>query len=177
VYIVPSDVSPEPPTAHYEVQGTYLQDFGALNCSTSEQADWDTLDWSATLPVGTTLVWKMCLADTRAELASCTLETLASVTPGVACSLDSDCAMGFCQAGQCQHPVGPACSQDADCGSNGECVANLCRWTALPIDPYPLAKSGQRYVRLAAELHSSADGESAPTVYQWRMEYECGQSE
>jgi hypothetical protein len=105
------------------------------------------------------------------------MDTLASVTPGDPCATAADCPNGYCHAGTCHFAVGPDCSNDQDCGQNGVCVASLCRWTALPIDPYPLAKGGERYARLQARLHSSIDRTVAPVVYQWRMEYECGQSE
>jgi len=179
VYIVPADVAPERPQRNYEAFGRYWQDVGSPNCLSNERPEWSRLSWDATLPSGTSIVWQVCAAETRAELATCVPTTLATVTGGGACTADSDCPDGFCASNVCQFAIGPDCEDDNACGQNGVCRDGSCRFTSLPIDPAPaLTREGdQSYLRVAVEMFASGDQQRAPIVYDWQVDYDCRAAE
>ncbi len=188
VYIIPADVVPDRGAPVFESTATYSQTTSSRGCQQTETPEWEGLSWNATLPADTKITWRMCGADEDADLAGCTLRTLAEVTPGGACTKRSDCTdggrVGFCQARACQYALGPKCVADAQCGVNGYCrrVAGnkSCMWDALPIDPTSALFPGQDrkpHVRVAVTLSSNPNQSAAPTIHDFHLRYECGGTE
>lgn len=182
VYIIPADVVPEEDAPVYEDSAQYWQDVASTGCTGNEIADWQSLYWSATIPTGTTLVWEACLTETQAELDSCSdsdYNTIATVTAGAVCTTDDECTNGFCQGNRCQHPVGPACMMDLDCGEGGTCAGGNCTWNENPIDPGPalVGLNGRSNIRMRVTMYANATNSAGPTIYDWRLDYTCSGGE
>lgn len=178
VYIIPEDVVAQPGEDRFQASGSYEQTIASQGCFDNESPLWKDLEWTGDLPSGTSLTWKVCTANSVAELASCTLQNVATVINGVDCTTDDQCPNGYCEqtAHKCEFATGPACSADADCGSNGDCVSGVCTWTKKPIDVKPaLARGmqGRAFARVQVTLHSNAAQTRAPTVTSWSLRYTC----
>jgi hypothetical protein len=180
VYIIPEDVIDDAPAATYAGSGTY-EEAMASGCSGTARPNWRSLYWDASLPANTSIAWKMCTADTDAELTSCSLVTAATVTSGAACTSSAQCTNGYCAAsGVCEYVVGPNCTANTDCGTGGVCVNNsgvsTCRWTQNPIDLLPALRNGlqgKSKMRLSVTMNANPTRTAAPTINDWDIEYRC----
>ena len=177
VYIIPDDVVEEVGDTRFQPSASYEQVISATGCFGTESPLWRTLSWDAAIPNGTTLVWRVCTADTVAELAGCSLQTAATVQTGTDCAADSDCPNGYCNSGgMCEFALGPACSSDDECGVNGMCVDGACMWSDNPADVKPaLLRSlqGKRHARVQVEMLANSTRTRAPTVNTWGLKYTC----
>jgi hypothetical protein len=183
IYIIPEDVIAEPGDKRYPDSGTYEQNISASGCFNNESPLWRGLKWDADIPSGTTLIWRVCTAETVEDLASCTLVTAATVQTGSACANSSNCPNGYCNtSGLCEFAIGPSCAVDDDCGVNGVCVLAMgmttgsCQWNANPIDVKPAllrSMQGQKQARVQVEMRSNTAHSKAPTVNSWGLNYTC----
>jgi hypothetical protein len=187
VFVIPAKVFPDP-NIKYETVGTYTQDVKAAGCTGANEAPvWKALYYSDTLPVGTSMEWRVCGGDTAAELEMCDdakFVTAAYVTPGDSCTQAWDCPQGYCNAGRCENPVGPSCTKDADCGNGGACASSKCVWTTNPttegIDLKPaVAKgfAGKKQMRVQVKLKADATRSFAPKIHDFRLDYLCTEQE
>ncbi|HEX5658469.1 MAG TPA: hypothetical protein VFX59_14805, partial [Polyangiales bacterium] len=133
---------------------------------------------NAGVPAGTDVKFEVCSGDTDAQLAACTLSTVGTLTSGAACTTSATCPNGYCDAsGVCHYAKGVACSSSDECGSAASCVSGLCNWSRSQVDlnvaPVTAALHGKRKARVRITLDASSDGLRAPTVYNWRLDYDC----
>jgi hypothetical protein len=76
----------------------------------------------------------------------------------------------------CEFAIGPACSNDTDCGVNGLCVDDACMWSDNPVDVKPaLLRSlqGKAHARVQVVMMSNSTHTRAPTVNDWGLKYTC----
>lgn len=179
VFIIPEDVIPDPPTYQYGQTGWYTQDI-VSSCAGTDRPNWQSLSWNATIPSGTSIVWKGCLGDTTADLDSCAAgnrwRNLATVTSGSSCQSSSSCTNGYCSVDTCHYPVADSsCGTDADCGTGGVCSANVCRFTENPISLLSQLSglNGLTRIRLRAELNANPGRTSAPTLQSFKTMFLC----
>jgi hypothetical protein len=188
VYIIPADVVPNAVVEQYSTSGTYEQTV-PTQCSGTDTPIWRSLDWTASLPATTSVEWKFCGGNTDAEVASCSLQTAATLTSSnVACTPATQlaaCGAGsFCgKYNKCETLRATlACTPSnngAECGAGGVCVTtsgdSRCQYTSRPIDMTNVLNvyQGRPKIRVGITMNASTDRASAPTVYDWRLDYYC----
>jgi hypothetical protein len=186
VYIIPREEPTDQPARRYAEWGSYTQDARANGCFGTERPNWRWLGWSATIPTGTRIEWRVCTGETQAELDACSYVLAAGVstgpgTNGATCNDDSQCPSGYCGTAEgnkrlCHNVSGPACESDAECGANGYCSpSKQCVWTknTIPLTPAIQGMNGKRLARLEARLFSNEDRTLAPVLHTYNLEYLC----
>jgi hypothetical protein len=181
VYIIPEDAVTDIPAYLYSPTGTYTQDVTASHCVGTERPYWESLRWEAQIPSGTSLIWRVCMGDSPAELDACSTSAswsaIANVFTGGSCATSSECMNGYCNAGNvCEFPERIGCSASADCGKGGSCVSNSCVWNANPISLNPALMqglNGKKMARLQVQLNASSSRGTAPTITDLGLEYVC----
>jgi hypothetical protein len=187
VYIIPEDVVPEPGEERFNASGTYEQILSSAKCFDNESPLWGMLGWMGTLDSGTSVTWKVCTADTEAELASCTPQTVATFSSGVDCTDSSQCENGYCPSDthKCEFAIGTSCASSAECGVNADdtrasCVSGACVYNSRNADVRPaLARGlqGKAFARVQAVLQANSAQTRAPTVSAWNLRYTCSAQE
>jgi hypothetical protein len=181
VYLIPSDVIPDPVPPLRTATGSYEQDVLANGCSMGEGPLWLSLLFEAAIPAGTELAFEMCGADTESALANCTFSPIATITRGAPCVEQNDCGSdGYCDpSGFCHRVVGVACDNDEQCGTFGTCAAgdngSTCTYARNAIDLRQSAAQihGRPRARVRARLSASSDRTQAPTLLRWTLDYTC----
>jgi hypothetical protein len=178
VYLIPGAVTGSPGVTMYPPSGVYEQYVDSPTCAGTTAPVWRSLSWNASVPSGTDVKFELCSGDTDAQLAACSLANVGTLSSGLPCTTSATCPAGYCDAsGVCHFVKGVACSSDGDCGSAGSCLSNLCSWSRSQIDlnaaPSTAGLHGKRKARVRITLDASTDALRAPTVYNWRLDYDC----
>jgi hypothetical protein len=181
VYLIPSDVVPDPVPPLHSATGSYDQHVFAGGCAAGEGPLWLSLLFDAAIPDGTQLVFEMCGADTESALANCIFNEVATVTRGAPCVEQNDCgADGYCDPSNfCHRVLGLACQNDAQCGAFGTCTnvenASICTYRRNAVDLRESAAQvhGRPHVRVRARLSANPDRTQAPTLLRWTLDYSC----
>jgi hypothetical protein len=178
VYIVPSALALPPaptPVTQYAANATYQQ-VVETDCGGTQLPWWGGLDYNASIPPDTRVEFALCGGRTDAELASCALQPVATVTSGAACTTSSTCPNGYCDAsGLCHYVTGPGCTSNSACG-DGVCVSGTCRTTRPPIALKPALQNGMQgspKMRVQVTLKANAARTAAPTLQDYRLIYTC----
>jgi hypothetical protein len=180
VYIMPHQVLPPPPKTVFLPSGSYWQDISATNCMGTQRPDWSDLTWNADIPDGTSVSFGVCGADNKADLGSCTPTALAKVTGGSVCLADSGCPNGYCSSKlNCQHVTAGNCTSDKDCTRGATCKTGVCRFTGQPIyiGDALKEKNYMNNMRMQIGLTSNPLVNTAPTVYDWSLNYFCNSAQ
>ncbi|MDD9946171.1 MAG: PPC domain-containing protein, partial [Myxococcales bacterium] len=164
--------------------------------------DWTDLFFKADIPVGASIEFSMCAADSLADLGSCTLNTVATVTSaGGPCTSDTQCLNvggedGFCaDNGTCQF-ITPKKRESVLCGSDLQCpnqplgagdftlvsycetTTGECVYRSAPADVgsnLAAGENGKPFARMQITLNANPTGSAAPTLYDWYVTYNCRQ--
>jgi dTDP-glucose pyrophosphorylase len=166
-----------------EMMGEYWQDLTSPGCeSTTERPTWENLYWTAELPAGTGLSSNVCTAESPQALENCTLLEVANVEGTTACSLDADCAQGFCAAnGVCQVISSGTCVSTANCAGGSTCDTdtNTCVFDGQPVFAGAVLniESGSlnswAYLRMNIVLRANTTTNQGPVVHDWALTYTC----
>ena len=180
IYIIPHSVSPPPPTPVYAASGSYWQDLSATQCVGTQRPDWHDLTWNADIPEGATVSFGVCAADDKTTLSSCTPTPLCTVTGGRSCAQDSDCPDGYCASTRtCHYVTGPRCSKDEDCTRGSSCRNGVCKFAGQPVYIGDALddKNYTSNLRMQISLGANTTANTAPTVYDWSLNYFCNSAQ
>jgi hypothetical protein len=180
IYIVPHNVSMPDPTPIYVPTGSYWQELSATKCVGTQRPDWHDLTWNANIPDGTTVSFAVCASDDKTQLSNCTPAPLAKVTGGRACTQNSDCTDGYCAATKtCHFVTGPSCSEDKDCPRGSSCKAGVCKFSGQPVYIGDALKDKNYTSNLRMQIGMTANttANTAPTVYDWSLNYFCNSAQ
>jgi hypothetical protein len=181
VYLIPTDVVPDPVPPLRSEAGAYEQEISANGCAQGEGPTWLSLLFEADLPADTRMTFEMCAADSAAALAACTFTEVASVTRGSACVEQAECGTdGYCSpSGFCHRVVGVACENDEQCGTFGSCQSlggtNTCTYARNMVNLLQSTAQmrGWPRARVRARMSASSDRTQAPTLLRWTLDYSC----
>ncbi len=156
--------------------GTYLQDVNSSGCEGTMRPDWHTLQWSADVPPGSRIVFKVCSSETKEGLEECTYQEVVTITSvdsteevtGGACEDDSDCSpLKDCEQGACT-PL-------------ARCLGNRCIYAGRKADvgiALGATHNFRRYLRLKVDLYPDGDTRlTTPTLYDYQLDYVCTDAE
>ncbi|MET0386531.1 MAG: hypothetical protein ABW321_11260 [Polyangiales bacterium] len=177
VYIIPKDVDMKPmQLSKVTPSGRYWQDITASSCVGTQRPDWHDLTWTTDAPKGTTVKFSLCASDDQAALAKCTPIPVCTITGGADCEKDSDCPNGFCSADlNCQTITANSCTADKDCLTGATCRSGTCTYSRQPVYAGK-ALGTSNYtsnVRVFIDLAANVSDNTAPTVYDWSLNYMC----
>jgi hypothetical protein len=180
IYIIPQVLTPPPPPPVFVPSGTYWQDLSSSNCVGTQRPDWHDLSWNADIPDGTTVSFGVCAADDKTQLKNCMATPFATVTGGRSCARDSDCTDGYCSSkNTCQFITGARCSADKDCMRGATCKSNVCKYRGQPvyIGDALKEKNYTTNLRMQIGLTANTTANTAPTVYDWGINYFCNSAQ
>lgn len=202
VLLIPPFMLVGPPvvTPSYAGPASYYQDIGTRECDGTTQPDWTDLFFNAEMPPGTSIAFTACAGDTPADLATCTMVPVTTVTAtNVVCSDDSECrgVNGYCGSGGPLAPGGfcqvlspvkhkGLCGSEAECPdgvANGitagnllsDCTSGECEYDSQPADVGTALGSlnFRRWSRMRMELRPNMAGTFAPNLLDWAVTYVC----
>lgn len=181
--------------------GSYAQDTEGQGCNADPnlRPSWDELAFDADVVPDTQMDFYACTADSASDLDGCdsgssgssgyqrVLTLSAGSGSGTVCSVDSDCANGFCSAysGTCIFMEGTSCAADVECpgAASGSCYAGpnagtlgtTCAVVGRIGSPaYALGDHNLRqHLRTRIDLSSFGTGARAPSLYRWETRYFC----
>jgi hypothetical protein len=180
IYIIPHSVAPAPPTPVYVASGSYWQDLSATKCVGTQRPDWHDLTWNADLPEGTTLSFGVCASEDKTQLSMCTPTPLATVTGGRSCAQNSDCPDGYCSSTRtCHYVTAGRCTKNEDCTRGATCKTGVCKFSGQPvyIGDALKDKNYTSNLRMQIGLGANTTANTAPTVYDWSLNYFCNSAQ
>ena len=182
IYIIPEDVdgSAEPPAPLIQPTGTYWQDLSSPGCMGTTRPTWRDLFYTADIPDGTSLSFRVCTAEQVAQLEMCTTDLVATVQGSGTCTMDAECGSGFCAPnGVCQLVTAGACVMDSQCAEGASCDTDLgaCVYTSQPVFVGTVFGTNNtdlsRYLRMYIDMTANVAMNVGPTLYDWALTYEC----
>jgi hypothetical protein len=181
IYVIPEDVDDDhpDPIPRLEAYGEYWQDLSSENgCTGNERPDWQDLIWTADIPDGTSVTFRVCTAETLAELADCDYAEVAVVSGEGTCMTDADCPVGFCAAnGVCQAIVAGECLSDVHCplGATCDTAVGQCIYGGQPVYVGSVLGSTNffTYLRMNLNLTANLTTNEGPVIHDWALTYTC----
>jgi hypothetical protein len=180
IYIIPHSVSPPPPSPVYAPSGSYWQDLTATSCVGTQRPDWHDLTWNADIPDGASVSFAVCAEENKTQLSKCTPTPVCTITGGRSCAQNSDCPNGYCSATHtCHYVTGARCSADKDCSRGASCKIGVCRFAGQPvyIGDTLKEKNYTSNLRMQIGLNANTTANTAPTVYDWSLNYFCNSAQ